>query len=946
MKIRAKELRGLGIWLLAASQLTLFSGCRQLGGGSGPGNSGSTAPGATAGPDIGLILYNVLHQNLQTNGNTGEVTALETDKTEFVAAVDQILPTAVSSNLFPLLQKLIPLVKDNTIPNGLSDVEGMVKDLLNSPSVIAALADLQAGAQVPSSLNGREIVLLLSRLLGYNQLDQLAQAMNGLLQTNPDVIANLQAVVANLMEGVTPATFQSSPLNLQGLTTTLLSPVDMTGFGNLGNPAWACKVDKNGNPAVAIDGVTGQVYAPFVDDGTGIAMIDSAGKPIDMTGAEINIAPLGTDGSRDSYGRALASDGNPLYDYFDAKQTLICEIMILFGNLIRAGVPLDLETVVNAIASTVQHPGPDAWTGFSGNCPLVDFMCGGIEVMRDTPMPQLLQGMSIMINQNPQAFEQTVNDLVIGINLAIQSGFSSAGSGNMLNQLLPMLSQAAAIQGNNTSAIRATLEAFNTSQAQLQNLPQGFALMMQYNDYGTKTPTGPGLPSEMSRLLDIMYRSNQCSPIILGNLADLYINTMAGNAPSILGLSLSISQMNSLLGIGPLRSLLCSQLNADDVGVLQDFVNTGSLDAFTPIAKAFSDNGETHLLVEIMLALQSTYATSMAPNEPAIIKLLNSGAVNKLFSAINQMTTITVPSNNEKLIDVLADFVAAMVNNKTPVTDHLGRSFPTLIQLLQQPLTDLTTECTNAGVESNLQNVISGLEGQLLSTYTDANGNQQMVYNGLVSTLGSTLNFLAQQIPTNTTDLNTWCNNQETTITNMFTGRNFAAIAQFILAVKGSPNCQVFSTALATLFTPQTDPTQDGCGAMLQLLAALLQAQPVQTSANSATDMATVLNFLGGELDPANGKTTNLINMMEKMIAADNGLLLLTILRNATNMGPNGNQTAPIITLQTVYSDVTAQAPASAGGTAGITATLNKIVGFMDDQTNGLPHFIQLIDSN
>ena len=216
----------------------------------------------------------------------------------------------------------------------------------------------------------------------------------------------------------------------------------------------------------------------------------------------------------------------------------------------------------------------------------------------------------------------------------------------------------------------------------------------------------------------------------LGNLADLYINMIAGNAPSILGISLSISTMNSLLGVGILRQFLCSSLNASDVGVLQDFVDTGSLAAFTPIAKAFSDQGETQLLVNITLALQANYATAMAPNEPAIIKLLNSGAVDQLFDAINQITTITVPSNGEKLIDVLADLITAMVNKTDADRRQPGPQLPDARQLHGAAVHRPRQRLHDRGLREHAHEHALRRHGPAPADLHGLSGNQQMVYGG------------------------------------------------------------------------------------------------------------------------------------------------------------------------------------------------------------------------
>ncbi|MEZ0230801.1 MAG: hypothetical protein ACAI25_19430, partial [Planctomycetota bacterium] len=852
----------------------------------------------------------------------------------------------VSQNLFPTINKLLPLVDDDTIPDGMKDIEGIVRDLLADPDAVNAFAGLLSGPKVQLSIDPKDLLRLVGRLLAHPEFDSLFKATNGLIKAKPDVLRNIQSLIARKLQGMTPATFTGSPINLQGLASALLSPVDTGGLGNLGEPAWAVRLDKNGNPKVSVDPASGRILPPFVDDGTGVAAVDANNKPVDATGAVVAIKPFGTDGSRDTYGRALAPGGLTLFDYFNAKETLLAEILMLVGNLIRAGVPNDLETVVDKIATRVQNPDPnDPWTGFDGSCPLVDLLCTTSEIARRTPAPQLLEGLALMVKADPVGFEALVTELVIAINLAAKSGFNSGGNTKMLDDLMPLLSDAAKVQGNGISALRALLRSFNTAQAQLSNLPKGFALMMKYHDFGKKILTAPGLPSEMERLLGIMDRSNGCNAPLLGNLAVLYIDTMAGNNKSILGLKLDIHTMNKLMGIGPLRSLLCSALHADDVGVLQDFVDTGSLDAFTPIAKAFSDQGQTRLLVDIMLALGKTYATAMRPNEPAVVKLLESGAVEKLFTAIDRMSKVKLPSNGAMLIDVLADTATAFVESK-PITDRKGRTYPNLMKFASAPLADLATECQNAGVTTELNRALGNVADQLLATYTDAGGKTKLVYSGLITTLGDTLSFLSQQIPADPVARNTWCDDQRQLMIDLFTGRDFAAIAEFLLAVNGSPDCDTFKAALAGLFTPQPSASYDALGAILQLAAALIQHKPsAPMSPQLAAGMAKVMNFMGAEMDPKAGKTTRLLNMIVKITIADDGLLILKIVRNAIDMGPNGADEPPVLVVMAVMDNVKKAGPASTATSASdaLTKQLNGMLDFMNDQTNGLPHFVKLI---
>ena len=54
----------------------------------------------------------------------------------------------------------------------------------------------------------------------------------------------------------------------------------------------------------------------FLTWGDGVADVDALGRPIDAGGQPVTLSPFGTEGARDAQGRALGSDGQPIYDYY------------------------------------------------------------------------------------------------------------------------------------------------------------------------------------------------------------------------------------------------------------------------------------------------------------------------------------------------------------------------------------------------------------------------------------------------------------------------------------------------------------------------------------------------------------------------------------------------------------------------------------------------------
>ena len=191
-------------------------------------------------------------------------------------------------------------------------------------------------------------------------------------------------------------------------------------------------------------------------------------------------------------------------------------IIILAGNMVSQQVPQDLMSVINAISTPVQNTGANGtYTGYSSNSPLVEIMDSGIELMRRTPMPQLLEGLALMVQQNPTQFQTTVTDLVVGINLAKQSGFSSAGSGQMLKPAPPPpLAGGGPEREQHLRDPRAPRELQHgpgTAPEPARRLrPDDAIQQLRHEDAHGPRPAVGHVP----QLLDIMQRSNQCSPII------------------------------------------------------------------------------------------------------------------------------------------------------------------------------------------------------------------------------------------------------------------------------------------------------------------------------------------------------------------------------------------------------------------------------------------------
>lgn len=959
----------LGAWLLCMSQLTLVAGCNRGGTAStarGSGYAASTAAGSTASADLGVALYNTLHKMIADEGDAGKLAALEARRDDFVAAVAKMLPfAAVQQNATSLLDAVFGLLRDGTMTGAADDIEGLLLDLIGDPQTLDSLAkllDSPASTHTAPCKSGRNRNMMVSRLLAYPELEKFVKALLGVVNANDGVDAN---GVANgernlIREALGMASrqllgYQPGPNAQQAVSSTmdelskaLLTEQPMTGHPQLGDPAWAVRLDANGNCKVLADPATGRLPQPYLDaDNDGVADVGADGYPVDANGQRIAIDPFGTTGARDAWGRALAPGGATYFDYFDVKHTLLSELTLLVGELMDKDVPAKAVTVVDALADRVRRDNgtadpSDDYDVLTPDSPLIDLAYAQFELLKRSPLHDLLRGLAAVAKSDRAKFAGMVSDLMVAMKRATAAAHGSPAAGAnqaMLSDLLPLIEDSLRPRGRSVSAMRALLQAFNTKQRQLQNLPTGFARMMRYHDYRRRIPADGTHKSAMQRVLEMMERANQCNAPGMGNMADFYLNAMAGEQ-KVLGIKIGIGTIHFLLQIGFLRNLLCSGIHADDVRALKDFNDSGALDAMKPIAKVFADRGETPLLKNIMLGLGRHYEQAMRPMEPMVVSILESGSVEKLFEVIDDMTQVRVPGKSDVVADVLADTIQALVDSSTPVYDRNRTPHRTLADMLLQPMEALSQRAAQRNVGADLDAIMSGLGDVLFQTYTDQ-GTERWKWEGIANALAPVLELVADGIPTDRLDRARWAAQQQIAVERTLTGRDVVLVLDIFNAIAASPDKDVIRAGIVNLFTPRTQSAQDAFGGVLLLASDLLAASP--SAAPATVDpqaLADVLHFVGAVIDPDAGRIDGIVLLVRKLIAADGNLFLLQLARNAFDAGPNGTDPAPIAIVLEILDEVDAAAataaPAGPMTADSLKAKLQDAYDLVSDPVNGL----------
>lgn len=977
MRTHKRHIQALGAWLLALTQVFFACGCRQSTGGSSGGGGGfaSTAAGASAGVDMGQIVYDLLHHQYETAGQTAKAQALEGRRADFIGAVNRILPSDVSSNLFPTLKSLLVLVDDGSVEAAVEDVDGMIVDLLADQGALDALAKLMGGTSTPAKKGADHTTnVLISRLLAYPELEQVAKAIFELVRDNDGVdaagqpngeknlLGQLQGLLSRQLQAFQPqaTTGQQVGTTLEKLADALLADKPLKSFPDLGAPAWAVRLDKHGNPKVKADAATGKLPTPFIDkNNDGAADVNVANEPIDSAGAPIVITAFGKDGARDSSNRALAPGGGLYYEYFDAKRTLISEVLLLAGELLGKDVTGNVVAVMEGLTDRVKNNNgtadpSDDYETISPDCPLLDANFASMEMVKRTSLCELLHGLAAVVKADPVKFGQMVDDLVVAISKARKAAVTvpaTAGAGTrMLNDLLPMLEAALQPRQGSTSAVRALLQAFNSEQKRLRNLPASFALMMKYHDYRNRVLAGPGKPSVMQRVLKMMEAANGCN--VLGgnpsNMADFYLAAMAGNA-EVIGINISIGTINTLVNNSLIRNLLCSAITPSDVNALKDFNDTGALEAMKPICRVFQQKGQITLLKNIMLGLGRHYDAAMRPTEPTAVAVLESGGVERLFEALDAMTTVRVPGSNEVVADVVADVLGQMVDSSTTIYDRRNRPNRTLMHLMLSGMDGIEAKAVQKNIKPHLDALATAAGDVLLQTFNDA-GKERWKWTALKDSLGDVISGLADAMPRPAADRATWAADSQKSMQDLITHRDTVVALDVLHTVWASAQKPVMTAAVRNLFTPKPSVKDDAFGAILGLLADKLAHRPSATQvANTVSSidqqaLATVLHFFGKQLEPSKNHFDGVLKLIRGLIAADDGLLVLRLARNAFDMGPNGTDDPPAQILSSVFDDVgKAGGPTTATTSQSLRESLEKARTFIHDQAEGLPSFLARI---
>lgn len=955
---------------------------------------------------MGEAVYEIVASNIRARDECSEerLVLLEARKQRFVRAFNDIIagagPQASEGALsHAVATALLPLVDSNALPE-LTHRAALALDLLvNNPTdpTQRALQELMALAQARTVLSGRHLTGMAELLLHDPDIESILTALAELGATpvdgRPSAAVGLE-LIGDALDS-TAVGQACAGASFSGLHTTLLTtamPVEV----DTGPPAYAVWADAIGNPQVRKDPSTGALYEPFVDrDQDGTAETNSAGQPVDRQGKPIYLPPFGWEGARDAEGRLLAADGQPLYDYFDAKRTGLAAFFVLAGEAVQADVHQDL---VAALDGALGSASPcEGGCCYADDHPLRDLIFAVLEDFRYQRIATLLATWREITYQHPDLAE----DILVAVGQlldALHTEGLTLTQGDLIDlfmELMPLLADIFA-QDNATgeSTARLLMDVVNNLGQVARDLPGEMAVAGSYvtlakdkacsaepPDLQHSTPVDFTQPrwigsvdnrSSLEQSIELLSAVDCGSVPFTGgkSVAEVVLDVMADRSPATACqiIDLSLGAMNILPGVSKFIGAGALDLMGCDGGAVWDqlwtldaLAKSGALDAYLPIAKAFKDRGQLRTLIDMFHLLAADLhrdegglpgSSTLRRAMPTVVRVLNSGAADAMFDLFALMASRPAVDGDGTMADVLVDSFAYVTNDTDPVRTRYGTVVGTSHALeMLRPYRELIRRWEASGTTAHVDRLVEHVSGYLRRTEVDTRGTLdpaddrlRLRDRRLVPVIDGTLDFAAQTFDL-TEEQRTCAFDGWQSAADTFLGSPQAVqLRDVLVTYMHSPTRPVLDNLLVRALTPASGPalatTPDLHGGLTQVASGLVLTPTHNLSARALARFGASLTEI------IDGPDT--LALAEQLLLGDQRGVMLGMIGAAVHHGEGGLQQAPVEMMAELAIDLASMRSAICEAPQQwtlqeVAAAVEATATFLTDDTLGLPAIYRLI---
>jgi hypothetical protein len=982
---------------LALSQAFWTLGCQQDSiNGSGTGSSSAVA-GVLGSTDIGALAFSMWRQRIEAEpagaARDARLQALDARRADFIDAVNDIVNVRTLQGVAQTADALYALVDDGTLPLLADHAAGTIDLLLQDPQALDAIVQILRAQPVggQQAIPAGELLELLGRMCNYPDTEALWTAIARLIEENdghdavgnpngePTLVPDLMALGRDALNRASTAQPTGGVGATQGkllqafaeIGAAMTEEAQVRGSFDFGPPEWVVKLDARGLPRVALDPATGRLYAPFEDrDQDGLADVDASGRFLDASGAVIALPTFARPGTagHDADGRAIAGSGATIYEYADAKRTILALTAKLGGDMMAREVDRQGCLVLEAALGPVQSDGT-----YGRQNPVIDLGWGGFELMEADAAPKLLRAGSNLLQRDPAAAERLLVSLARAQDLArsahsastlASTRLSDARMVQLIDDLLPLLDDVFAVPSNGgrstgqvlvstlaslrTAAPRfgpqlaplfthRTVERETTPDADQNDIDEARSVGVDYN----LPPLSTGLDnrSAIHQLLDLLARNDGCQ-LFGKSMAVWIIDLMAGLSPQTVG---NLAGLVTALP-GFLTNLLCPG-TSQDIQALDSLARAGALDGFLPLAKAFKDQGETELLVRLLVRMQRSYTSTLRGIERDVAVILGSGLLEEVEGTIQLAQQVRDPLTGEAVTDTMVRCLAEVVDDDITVLDRAGQRVPTRAHLVLRPLQALDARVAAAGRTAEMSNMVGAIFDISMARET-VNGVELLKNGSLIPLLARAMQAFERALPPDPATRLAEVALAQTQMVDAMASKDVATVLSLLRTIDASPHKTTIRASIVNLLTPNRTVQHDIFGAVVRLAVIALSAPHGTVGLGPFQALAP---FLARCVDPSNPLVPDALRAVERMLTADQGKTVLNVLRAALNPAP-GELDPPAAVLVTIVQEVSAAGGGAGGasvagsiGRAALEQGLRSVAAFIRDDQSGLRFMFDMI---
>ncbi len=378
--------------------------------------------------NFGLSSFNSTREFLVTQNN-GVVKALALDehREHFISSLNSIAKgtdvtqpiqkrsIAIQGNK-DILNALFGLIDDDTLPDMTDALGQILNELARNPENLKALSEF---SQTKVGVEYRNFVALLRKIFLHPQCQEIANAVDRLIETNPDFLKNILATFSSTLSSLPSPELTQIILDLLATDMKDLSSDD----SSQDRAVWLVRLDSQNNPKVLKDGF-GYLYPPFVDaDWNGECDVDHLGRPIDKYGKVIQLEAFGKNGyqdgkgkwlvTRDQEGKAVSSEGKLVFEYFDAQKTVLSAFLYNLGRAIELDILHDFHqanfVALKPMKQFEDEDGP--YWGYSDEGDLVKGSLSALSLLKKDDFRDFLRVIQKVFEKDPLKAEKVLKAL-------------------------------------------------------------------------------------------------------------------------------------------------------------------------------------------------------------------------------------------------------------------------------------------------------------------------------------------------------------------------------------------------------------------------------------------------------------------------------------------------------------------------------------------------------